>query len=678
MNIDSQSAVDDLPSLPQVLIHIVETVYQDEVGVQDLASVIQRDTALTLRLVAVANSGRYGRALASSSLRQCIVRLGLSSVRSLILAMVFQAFVDGFKGLGPAYLRAFWWRSATAAHFARRLAHLLGYPNADEAFLAGLLMNCGELVLASRSPAEARRDGTEAEQLARERRLFGTDHARVGADIALRSGLSPDLADALCFHHEPMENLRDAHQLVKIVALSSEATGQRVAAEPAWTLSDGLFGLNQSLLRELLAAVRDEVAQLAASLNLKEEEGEQQADVMRLQQMLSNIGQAEEATRDLLRARAPVAFEQALERGLGLLLQIRTSLLFVLDEGGGLLEGGYGDDGKPGFAVDLATSTSRVAQAFQQRVILKLAAAGGSVLDQQLCRRFQPDSCYAVPLVHERRCVGIVVAGVAEGRVLPGADQAFLFGLLRQQIAAALQQLRESLCDRGAVPELEDWQQRVREAIHEAGNPLSIIRNYLDVLRMRIGDQTLARGEIALIGEEIDRIGSILLRLRESGDESVPEEPLDAAQLVAEVADVFRKTLCTTRKLGLTTDLPSRPLPVRGGRGQLKQVLVNLVKNAVEALPEGGSIALAAAPVYAESGAPWAEISITDDGPGLTDPMMAQLFRPVSSTKGEGHSGLGLSITKKLIDQMGGRLTCKTGMTGTRFQVLLPSGDADR
>jgi signal transduction histidine kinase len=357
-------------------------------------------------------------------------------------------------------------------------------------------------------------------------------------------------------------------------------------------------------------------------------------------------------------------------------MPVRKVMLFLLDHAGGTLEGGYGESGgMPTIAVNIAGSNSQLVDAFRQRAVRPIVHGGGSVLDQQLIRRVEPDHCYAVPLVHDRRTVGVLALGVSGGQPFPGAGKAFLFDLLRQQIADALQNLREATTTGGAAAPDDDLRQQLREAIHEASNPLSIIRNYLDVLRMRIGDQALACSEIALIGEEIDRIGSILLRLRETGDDSASEKLQDISEVIGGVADIFRTTLCATRRVELSVDLPSRALVVRTRVGHLKQVLVNLLKNAVEALPEGGSIGLSAASVYAESGTRWVEITVSDDGPGLPDPVMMQLFQPMKSTKGEGHSGLGLSITKKLIDQLGGRLTCKTGTSGTRFQVLLPSSE---
>jgi signal transduction histidine kinase len=100
--------------------------------------------------------------------------------------------------------------------------------------------------------------------------------------------------------------------------------------------------------------------------------------------------------------------------------------------------------------------------------------------------------------------------------------------------------------------------------------------------------------------------------------------------------------------------------------------LTNLIKNSIEALPPGGVITLGTESGMIVDGRSFASITIEDNGPGIPEPVMRRLFSPVTSTKGAGHSGLGLSITKKLIDEIRGSILCKSNKYGTRFQLLIP------
>ena len=99
---------------------------------------------------------------------------------------------------------------------------------------------------------------------------------------------------------------------------------------------------------------------------------------------------------------------------------------------------------------------------------------------------------------------------------------------------------------------------------------------------------------------------------------------------------------------------------------------MNLVKNAAEALPEGGRIHLATRDRIHKNGAFFVELRIGDNGPGLPERVLNGLFTPVASAK-PGHAGLGLSIVKQLLDQLGAEISCASSPeAGTRFQILLP------
>ena len=78
------------------------------------------------------------------------------------------------------------------------------------------------------------------------------------------------------------------------------------------------------------------------------------------------------------------------------------------------------------------------------------------------------------------------------------------------------------------------------------------------------------------------------------------------------------------------------------------------------------------APIW-QSNRSWVELEITDTGTGIPDLVRKSLFAPAKTTKGQGHSGLGLSIVKQLIDDMEGIIACRTGQEGTSFRILLPA-----
>jgi len=107
-------------------------------------------------------------------------------------------------------------------------------------------------------------------------------------------------------------------------------------------------------------------------------------------------------------------------------------------------------------------------------------------------------------------------------------------------------------------------------------------------------------------------------------------------------------------------------------KNSFKQILTNLLKNAAEAMPNGGEITIRSTASVNVNGKDFIEILIRDNGSGIPENIKHDLFTPVASSKGNGHSGLGLSITKNLVTDAKGTISCRSSEKGTEFQLLLP------
>jgi signal transduction histidine kinase len=108
-------------------------------------------------------------------------------------------------------------------------------------------------------------------------------------------------------------------------------------------------------------------------------------------------------------------------------------------------------------------------------------------------------------------------------------------------------------------------------------------------------------------------------------------------------------------------DLP----PLRGDRDQLRQVLLNLVTNAYDAMPDGGLLALTAT-----ADATGVALSVGDTGPGIDDDVRARIFEPFFTTKAKG-IGLGLAVTRRIVEAHGGSIDVRSSGTGSSFEVRL-------
>jgi signal transduction histidine kinase len=103
---------------------------------------------------------------------------------------------------------------------------------------------------------------------------------------------------------------------------------------------------------------------------------------------------------------------------------------------------------------------------------------------------------------------------------------------------------------------------------------------------------------------------------------------------------------------------------------QVEQILLNLLKNAMEALAPGGRVTISTGTADGQ-----AYVEIADDGPGLDPDARANLFRPFTTTKGAGGSGLGLAVSRRLARGLGGDLDNLPTEAGTRWRLSLPSAE---
>ena len=125
--------------------------------------------------------------------------------------------------------------------------------------------------------------------------------------------------------------------------------------------------------------------------------------------------------------------------------------------------------------------------------------------------------------------------------------------------------------------------------------------------------------------------------------------------------------------MALVTDLAPAAFPVTADRSQLEQVLVNLVVNAVDAMPEGGQLAIRTG---GESG-PWVWFAVDDSGPGIAPEIRDRVFEPFFTTKREKGTGLGLSVVHGIVTQLGGTVEVRDRAgAGTTFLVRLPRSQA--
>jgi signal transduction histidine kinase len=191
------------------------------------------------------------------------------------------------------------------------------------------------------------------------------------------------------------------------------------------------------------------------------------------------------------------------------------------------------------------------------------------------------------------------------------------------------------------------------DAAHEIRTPLAAIRGHLELLAERVGDD--ARGDLADVLEEVDRLARLVNRLLlleklEGAPDAVRRERFDLSELVRELAQHLG---VIAREQGIRLSCDTSPAPVSGDREQLRQVFLNLIGNALEHTPAGGSVQLR---VALEDGT--ARATVRDSGPGIAPDRLEWIFDRFASdrSRAAAGTGLGLPIARAIARAHGGEL----------------------
>lgn len=208
---------------------------------------------------------------------------------------------------------------------------------------------------------------------------------------------------------------------------------------------------------------------------------------------------------------------------------------------------------------------------------------------------------------------------------------------------------------------------------HEVNQPLAALRTYAENARAFLGraDAPAADGALTRIVALTERIGTITEALR--GFARRGNGPLVPVALGEAIEGALTLLDVPLRQAGVVPKVmaPPEPILVTARLVELEQVLINLLRNAIEALSEGGSRIEPALAIRVSAGPEQVEIAITDRGPGMSEETLERLFTPFSTTKPKG-LGLGLVISRDIVASFGGSLTAASRPgEGTTFTIAL-------
>lgn len=211
---------------------------------------------------------------------------------------------------------------------------------------------------------------------------------------------------------------------------------------------------------------------------------------------------------------------------------------------------------------------------------------------------------------------------------------------------------------------------------HEIRNPLTAVRGFLQLMAEKHAGDEKEGSYYRIMLSEIDRINEIVNDLLLISRPGRPEEEeVDLVQVLKEVI-LFIDAQALLSRVDVLTDIRAEKAVIAGGYSQLKNILLNIIQNAFDAMPEGGLLEVTLAIVEEEKNdgnkTKVARVEIRDSGIGIPREHQPHIFDPFYSTKETG-TGLGLTVTYRLVQEIGGKIefTSKEGF-GTKFILTFP------
>jgi len=213
---------------------------------------------------------------------------------------------------------------------------------------------------------------------------------------------------------------------------------------------------------------------------------------------------------------------------------------------------------------------------------------------------------------------------------------------------------------------------------HEVNNPIAVIQGNLDLVRELLGEAARpVADELKLVDAQIERMRLIvtqLLQFARPNEYAGYVEAVDAQRTLEDCLVLTNHLLARSSITVARRFTATRPAGIN--RQELQQVLVNLIVNALQAMPEGGVLTLSTADWTDARGRPGVAIGVADTGPGLADDLLAELFQPFVTRKKDG-TGLGLWISRSLVERYGGDIVAANRPAedggGAELRVLLLS-----
>ncbi|WP_210396103.1 sensor histidine kinase [Motiliproteus sediminis] len=315
---------------------------------------------------------------------------------------------------------------------------------------------------------------------------------------------------------------------------------------------------------------------------------------------------------------------------------------------------------------------SQLAAALRQPRPLRISTDTPALIDRQLLRLLDTTHALCLSLQDDQGRVEALLLSATLAR----PDQQARADYAGRHLSQMMRQLRaaEQRHQHHRDHLQAQQQRRAAELVHEIANPLSVTRNYLQILSRTLENNDQPLTPLNTIRDELARIESLLQDFRSDASTSTdPEQVLDLNATVRQLCDLFDGG---SGGVQISTQLDPTLQPFACATDPVRQIVTNLLKNACEAMAGEGQITLRTRAGVNLNGIRHAELRIRDSGPGLPDRVLEQGMLPTATAPpalGQPGRGLGLQIIADLCRQLGASISCRNPLDGgAQFVLLLP------
>jgi len=300
------------------------------------------------------------------------------------------------------------------------------------------------------------------------------------------------------------------------------------------------------------------------------------------------------------------------------------------------------------------------------------------------------------PLQAQGAVIGVLVAA-RDARAAFTSGECEFMRQLAEHVALAASQARLHLSLQEAYDELREAQQAAMQQerlrvlgqmasgiAHDINNAISPVALYTESLLAReTGLSERGRAQLQTVQLAIDDVAGTVARMREfyrPSDSPAQRQPVELNQLVRQVLELTRaRWRDMAQEEGISVDVQlafGEPLPsVLAFEGEIRDAVTNLVLNAVDAMPQGGTLSLSTKAVVLDGGMAGVQLTVSDTGIGMDEDTRRRCLEPFFSTKGQRGSGLGLAMVYGAMQRHGAQITIDSAPgQGTAIRLIFPAG----